>query len=211
MKKSIVFLLVVISLFACVSTVFAKNASELIGTITSYVEEIQRYPEALRDACGTDMFNQKLGEFTNLIIGANDAMAEAGLPNSLNLWAVYSAVTSNISDCSFFTSALSKADWSREELDRIGYQFGLYDSKEMGTAGTARTMCRGDTWVGMTKGEVYQKLGEPTDSANSVTNKFEVINPNSLVVKCEIRTKLLGNQFWKYSFSDGANYNYDIK
>jgi hypothetical protein len=58
MKKSVVFLLVVISLFACVSTVFAKDASEMIGTITSYVEEIQGYPEALRDACGTDMFKQ---------------------------------------------------------------------------------------------------------------------------------------------------------
>jgi|GEM_PF-2512108 len=133
MKKAMLFLLVVISLFACVSTVFAKDASEMIGTITSYVEEIQSYPEALRDACGTDMFKQKLSELANLITSANDAMAEAGLPNSLNLWAVYSAVTSNISDCSFFTSALSKADWSREELDRIGYQFGLYDSKEMGT------------------------------------------------------------------------------
>jgi len=140
MKKSIVFLLVVISLFACVSAVFAKDASELIGTITSYVEEIQGYPEALRDACGTDMFNQKLGELANLITSANGAIAEAGLPNSLNLWAVYSAITSNISDCSFFTSALSKADWSREELDRIGYKFGLYDSRKMVVADTTSTI-----------------------------------------------------------------------
>ena len=162
MKKSIVFLLVVISLFACVSTVFAKDASELIGTITSYVEEIQGYPEALRDACGTDMFNQKLGELANLITSTNDAMAEAGLPNSLNLWAVYSAVTSNISDCSFFTSALSKADWSREELDRIGYQFGLYDSRKMGMAG-AGTMCPAGTWIGMPFGEAWQVLGRPTE------------------------------------------------
>ena len=127
MKKAMLFLLVVISLFACVSTVFAKDASEMIGTITSYVEEIQKYPEALRDACGTDMFKQKLSELANLITGANDAMMEAGLPNTLNLWAVYSAVTSHSSDCSFFESALSKADWSREELDRIGYKYGLYD------------------------------------------------------------------------------------
>lgn len=77
MKKSIVFLLVVISLFARVSAVFAKDASELIGTITSHVEEIQGYPEAFRDACGTDMFNQKLGELANLITNANDAMASS--------------------------------------------------------------------------------------------------------------------------------------
>ena len=128
MKKAMLFLLVVISLFACVSTVFAKDASEMIGTITSYVEEIQKYPEALRDACGTDMFKQKLSELANLITGANEAMMEAGLPNTLNLWAVYSAVTSHSSDCSFFESALSKADWSREELDRIGYKFGLFDT-----------------------------------------------------------------------------------
>jgi len=128
MKKSVLFLLVVISLFACVSTVFAKDASELIGTITSYVEEIQKYPEELRDACGTDMFNQKLFELANLITMANDAMMEAGLPNTLNLWAVYSAVTSHSSDCSFFESALSKADWSREELDRIGYKYGLFNT-----------------------------------------------------------------------------------
>ena len=145
MKKAMLFLLVVISLFACVSTVFAKDASEMIGTITSYVEEIQSYPEALRDACGTDMFKQKLSELANLITGANDAMMEAGLPNTLNLWAVYSAVTSHISDCSFFESALSKADWSREELDRIGYKFGLYDSRQM---------CAAGTWIGMTLGEV---------------------------------------------------------
>jgi len=178
--------------------VFAKDASELIGTITSYVEEIQRYPEALRDACGTDMFNQKLGEFTNLIIGANDALAEAGLPNSLNLWAVYSAVTSNISDCSFFTSALSKADWSREELDRIGYQFGLYDSKEMGTAGTARTMCRGDTWVGMTRKEVYHTLFRNPN--------FSEPNPDDILVRCEV-ISVLGNIMWTYYYDNpGEDY-----
>jgi len=169
MKKSVVFLLVVISLFACVSTVFAKDPSEMIGTITSYVEEIQGYPEALRDACGTDMFKQKLTELANLITGANDAMAEAGLPNTLNLWAVYSAVTSHSSDCSFFTSALSKADWSREELDRIGYKFGLYDSREM---------CAPGTWVGMTLGEVNQALGYPWDDLTPA----DYYSP---VVRCE--------------------------
>ena len=150
MKKAMLFLLVVISLFACVSTVFAKDASEMIGTITSYVEEIQKYPEALRDACGTDMFKQKLSELANLITGANDAMMEAGLPNTLNLWAVYSAVTSHSSDCSFFESALSKADWSREELDRIGYKFGLYDSRQM---------CEPGVWIGMTVVEANKALG----------------------------------------------------
>ncbi len=181
MKKSIVFLLVVISLFACVSAVFAKDASELIGTITSYVEEIQGYPEALRDACGTDMFNQKLGELANLITSANDAMAEAGLPNSLNLWAVYSAVTSNISDCSFFTSALSKADWSREELDRIGYKFGLYDSREM---------CMPGTWIGMTWAEVRQAWGSSTAD---LTSKQLYMH----LVKCETD----GHGNWTYYYA----------
>jgi hypothetical protein len=73
----------------------------------------------------------KLTELANLITGANDAMMEAGLPNTLNLWAVYSAVTSHISDCSFFESALSKADWSREELNRIGYKYGLFDTTQL--------------------------------------------------------------------------------
>ena len=125
MKKTIVLLLFLISLFACFSTVFAEDASELIGTITCYVEAIQQYPEAIRDACGTDMYQQKLSEMANLITAANDAMADAKLPNTLNLWAVYGAVTSHSSDCSFFDSALSKANWSREELDRIGYRSGL--------------------------------------------------------------------------------------
>jgi len=125
MKKTIVLLLFLISLFACFSTVFAEDASELIGTITCYVEAIQQYPEAIRDACGTDMYQQKLSEMANLITAANDAMADAKLPNTLNLWTVYGAVTSHSSDCSFFDSALSKANWSREELDRIGYRSGL--------------------------------------------------------------------------------------
>jgi len=125
MRKSIILLLILISLFACVSSVLAEDASELIGSITCYVEAIQQYPEAIRDACGTDMYQQKLSELANLITAANDAMMDAKLPNTLNLWAVYGAITSHSSDCSFFDSALSKANWSREELDRIGYRFGL--------------------------------------------------------------------------------------
>ena len=161
MKKAMLFLLVVISLFACVSTVFAKDASEMIGTITSYVEEIQSYPEALRDACGTDMFKQKLSELANLITGANDAMMEAGLPNTLNLWAVYSAVTSNIGDCSFFTSALSKADWSREELDRIGYKYGLFDTtlRAINPKPTKSNECKCEKYVK----ELYCQYGKYID------------------------------------------------
>lgn len=125
MRKITILLLIAISLFFCVSTVFAEDASQLIGTITCYVEAIQQYPEAIRDACGSDMYQQKLSELANLITAANDAMTDAKLPNTLNLWAIYGAITSHKSDCSFFDSALSKANWSREELDRIGYRFGL--------------------------------------------------------------------------------------
>lgn len=177
MKKSVVFLLVVISLFACVSTVFAKDASELIGTITSYVEEIQKYPEALRDACGTDMFKQKLTELANLITGANDAMAEAGLPNTLNLWAVYSAVTSNVSDCSFFTSALSKADWSREELDRIGYKYGLYD-----TPVSLPKRCGYYYWEGMTLREALTPMGFDANICDDQDQETEYGNACDIVV-----------------------------
>ena len=125
MKKIIIFLLITISLLTCFSTVLAENASDLIGSITCYVEAIQQYPEAIRDACGTDMYRQKLSELANVITAANDAMSDAGLPNTLNLWAIYGTITAHSSDCSFFDSALSKANWSREELDRIGYHFGL--------------------------------------------------------------------------------------
>ena len=198
MKKAMLFLLVVISLFACVSTVFAKDASEMIGTITSYVEEIQSYPEALRDACGTDMFKQKLSELANLITGANDAMMEAGLPNTLNLWAVYSAVTSHISDCSFFESALSKADWSREELDRIGYKFGLYDSRQM---------CKTGTWIGMTieelvkadslfSGESCSKM--PLDTNNDGIADTTMNVCNNVVVDCYLIGEYEGKEVWRY-------------
>jgi len=189
MKKAMLFLLVVISLFACVSTVFAKDASEMIGTITSYVEEIQKYPEALRDACGTDMFKQKLSELANLITGANDAMMEAGLPNTLNLWAVYSAVTSHISDCSFFESALSKADWSREELDRIGYKFGLYDTPPHTPPQSLRQWCTSNVWIGMSARDYYR-----VEAVNA--NCEENGNCDMVVNYCEVdengRLKVVG-------------------
>ena len=202
MKKSIVFLLVVISLFACVSTVFAKDASEMIGTITSYVEEIQKYPEALRDACGTDMFKQKLSELANLITGANDAMMEAGLPNTLNLWAVYSAVTSHSSDCSFFTSALSKADWSREELDRIGYKFGLYDSRQM---------CATGTWIGMPVEELfkvrnfsYPCSNRPVyDEENNIIGSINVCN--QVVTNCYLIGGEGENETWYWYWTRPSN------
>ena len=116
------FILVLCLLLLSTVAVSAKSASELIGSITGYVEEIQSYPAVINDALcngNKDEYSLKMGELADLIQAANDAMAEAGLPNTLNLWAVYGAITAN-PHCGVHDAALSRADWSREELDRIG-------------------------------------------------------------------------------------------
>ena len=156
MKNKGMFILVLCLLLLSTVAVSAKSASELIGSITGYVEEIQSYPAVINEAlCNGDKdeYSLKMGELSDLIQAANDAMAEAGLPNTLNLWAVYGAITAN-PHCGVHDAALSRADWSREELDRIGYAAGLYDTDETGV----RIYCLYGTHIGMTKGQLYDAL-----------------------------------------------------
>jgi hypothetical protein len=152
MKIKVTLILVVALLLSITTSAIAFDASSLIGTVVSYVEQIQEYPAAINDAlCENDRdeYQLKMQELANLIVAANDAMRSAGLPNTLNLWAVYSAITAN-PHCGVHDAALSRADWSREELDRIGYKHGLFD--------TGVRMC-GQFRFGMTLGEAYAQLG----------------------------------------------------
>ena len=130
MKIKAMIILVVVLLSFITTNAIASEASELIGTIVCYVERIQSYPGLINDAlCDNDMeeYRTRMSELALWIISASDAMKDAKLPNTLNLWAVYSAVTAN-PHCGVHDAALSRADWSREELDRIGYRFGLFES-----------------------------------------------------------------------------------
>ena len=130
MKNKAILLLVLCLLFISSTAVMADDASELIGTITCYVERIQSYPDLINNAlCDHDLdeYRLRMAEMATWIQSANNAMADANLPNTLNLWAVYAAVTAN-PNCGVHDAALSKADWSREELDRISYRFGLYET-----------------------------------------------------------------------------------
>ena len=126
--KAVLLFFIIVSMV--LSSGFISPASQLIGTITSLVETIQEYPAAINDAyCAGDMvaYRQKLSELASLIVSANHAMEDAKLPNTLNLWAVYNGVIRNLS-CGGILTATGYADWSREELDRIGYEYGLFDT-----------------------------------------------------------------------------------
>lgn len=130
MKTKVILLFVFCLLFISATSVMAEDASELIGTITCYVERVLSYPDLINNAlCDQDRteYQLRMSELATWIQSANDAMSDANLPNTLNLWAVYGAVTAN-PHCGVHDAALSKADWSREELDRIGYRFGLYET-----------------------------------------------------------------------------------
>lgn len=121
MKAKGMIIVILALLFVITSSATASDASRYIGTIVSYVERIQAYPAVINDAlCEKDResYLVKMQELANLIMAANDAIKDAGLPNTLNLWAVYNAVTVN-PVCGVHDVALSRADWSREELDRI--------------------------------------------------------------------------------------------
>lgn len=88
--KRIVFALVIVTLLFSFGSVFASTESELIGTIRSAINEIQRLPSEIYDAIcddNVDLYNSKMQELGAAITQANNAMAEAGLPNTLNLWA----------------------------------------------------------------------------------------------------------------------------
>ena len=124
------FMVLVLILLIGTTTTSAADPSQLIGTIVHYVEQIQDYPNSINTALcenNKEEYSMKMGELANLIIAANDAIADSGLPNTLNLWAVYSAITTN-PNCGVHDSSLARADWSREELDRIGYKYGLFDT-----------------------------------------------------------------------------------
>lgn len=63
-----------------------------------------------------------------MITRANSAMADSATPNTLNLWAVYAAVQKRKADgCGVGTDPVSLADWSREELDRVGQKIGAIE------------------------------------------------------------------------------------
>jgi hypothetical protein len=149
MKIKVTLILVGALLLSITTSAMAFDASSLIGTVVSYVEQIQEYPEAINDAlCKNDReeYQLKMQELANLIVAANDAMRGAGLPNTLNLWAVYSAITAN-PHCGVHDAALSKADWSREELDRIGYKHGLFDTGVRMCGAFRIGMLLNDYWI----------------------------------------------------------------
>ena len=161
-RKKLIVVLVLVYLLSGTVAVKAEDASELIGSITGYVEEIRNYPAVIDEAlCNGDReeYQLKMGELADLIQAANDAMAGAGLPNTLNLWAVYGAITANPS-CGVAAAALSKADWSREELDRIGYKYGLFDTWRQSIQGKQLPQICGLFTLGITMGEAMTITGE---------------------------------------------------
>ena len=192
LRKKLIVVLVLVCLLSGTVAVKAEDASELIGSITGYVEEIQNYPAVIDEAlCNGDReeYQLKMGELANLIQAANDAMAGAGLPNTLNLWAVYSAITANPS-CGVATAALSKADWSREELDRIGYKYGLYDSRKQSIQ-----MC-GNVPMGITMGEAMTITGE---EGGDCVNKHGELRCSLIVDTCTYKGDWPFNNHYFYN------------
>lgn len=180
LKRSLI--ISIILLISVVSAASADNASKLIGTIVYYVEEIQKYPNWIDNAlCDGDRaeYRAKLSDMVELIMSANDAMKDAGLPNTLNLWQVYNAVAAN-PNCGVHDAALSRADWSREELNRIGERFGLFyeapadvvqmcGGVQMGTSLASAMLTTGEL-VGMTCEAYLGANGfDPVDCARPVT------------------------------------------
>ena len=186
-------------LISVVSAASADNASKLIGTIVYYVEEIQKYPNWIDNAlCDGDRieYREKLGDMVNLIISANDAMSDAGLPNTLNLWQVYNAVIAN-PHCGVHDAALSRADWSREELNRIGERFGLFYEQQ-----NVIQMC-GSVQMGITLAAAMNITGETGGAtcesylASVGFNPADCIRP---VVSCTFNP----------GFGYNGNYYYDV-
>lgn len=191
MKTKAMLIVVVLLLSVITTNAIASEASNLIGTIVSYVEQIQEYPAAINDALcekNREAYQIKMSELANLILAANDAMRDAGLPNTLNLWAVYSAVTAN-PDCGVHDAALSRADWSREELDRIGYKYGLFDTGiQMCGAYPFGMLLRDYYATGNLSCEDYESAA----TCNSVT-----------IVDCKYEEGLSGNGGFNPYWSDG--------
>lgn len=99
-----------------------------IGTVRFCVEETQRLPDEINSAiCDGDdeAYNAKMAELASNIAQATSAMADAGIPNTLNLWNVYSILKTK--ECGSGAAATSHADWTREELDRVSFRIGAID------------------------------------------------------------------------------------
>lgn len=129
MKKiTLILLLVAVSLTGA-ANVFAEEPSQMIGTVRYCVEEIQKLPMHIYSAiCDKDTasYDLRMAELVDLIQQANDAMQDGKIPNTLRLWNVYTAVAAN-KYCGGETEAQSRADWAREELDRVGQRIGAIE------------------------------------------------------------------------------------
>lgn len=162
MKKIVIVLLLLVSVFVFSAGVLAQeffvyenpddseetikipiDPAHFIGTVRFCVEETQRLPDEINSAiCDGDdeAYNAKMAELASNIAQATSAMADAGIPNTLNLWKVYSILKTK--ECGSGAAATSHADWAREELDRVGQRIGAiefdncpYGDKKTWTAG----------------------------------------------------------------------------
>lgn len=199
LKRSLIILIIL--LISVVHIVSADNASKLIGTIVYYVEEIQKYPNWIDNAlCDGDReeYRAKLSDMVDLIMSANDAMSDARLPNTLNLWQVYNAVIAN-PHCGVHDAALSRADWSREELNRIGERFGLFYEAP---ADVAR-MC-GSVQLGVSLASAMQTTGELSGTTCEMymsANGFDPADCARPVTTCTYNT----------NFGYNGNLYYDVR
>ncbi len=163
MKKIVVVLLLLVSVLSLTAGAFAQefyvyenpddseetikipvDQSHVIGTIRFCVEEAQRLPAEIDGAIcdgDDDAYNSKMAELASYIAQANSAMADTKMPNTLNLWRVYSILKEK--NCGVGAAATSHADWAREELDRVGQKIGSiefdncpYGDREVWRAGT---------------------------------------------------------------------------
>lgn len=184
-----------------VSAVSANNAGRLIGTIVYYVEEIQKYPNWIDNAlCDGDReeYRSKLSDMVELIMATNDAMNDARLPNTLQLWQVYNAVIAN-PHCGVHDAALSRADWSREELQRIGERFGLFEEDQASLI----QMC-GSVQMGVSLASAMQTTGETTGMTCDAYLSVLGLDPadcSKPVISCTYET----------SFSYNGNYYYNVR
>lgn len=144
MKKIVVVLLLLVSVLSLTVGAFAQefyvyenpddsaetikipvDQAHVIGTIRFCVEEAQRLPAEIDGAIcdgDDDAYNSKMAELASYIAQANSAMADTKMPNTLNLWRVYSILKEK--NCGVGAAATSHADWVREELDRVGQKIG---------------------------------------------------------------------------------------
>lgn len=144
MKKIVVVLLLLVSVLSLAAGAFAQefyvyenpddseetikipvDQAHVIGTIRFCVEEAQRLPAEIDGAIcdgDDDAYNSKMAELASYIAQANSAMADTKMPNTLNLWRIYSILKEK--NCGVGAAATSHADWAREELDRVGQRIG---------------------------------------------------------------------------------------